>query len=58
LLLEIETFDALAAGDRDALEAEGAALLEFAAAGEGPGREIAFERLDSAAPGLTASSHS
>jgi hypothetical protein len=58
LVLAVETFDALAAADRDALEVEGAALLDFAAAGEGPGREIAFERLDSAAPGLTASPHS
>jgi hypothetical protein len=58
LRLAVESFDALTARDRAALEAEGAALLEFAAADEGPGREIAFRRLDAAAPRLTASSDS
>jgi hypothetical protein len=58
LVLAVETFDGLPARDRAALEAEGAALLDFAAADEGPGREISFRRLDGAAPGLTASSDS
>jgi hypothetical protein len=52
LRLVVQPFERLGARQRAALEAEGASLLDFAAAGEAPGREIAFAPLDEAAPGL------
>jgi hypothetical protein len=58
LRLVVQPFERLGAKQRATLEAEGAALLDFAAAGEGPGREIAFAPLDEAAPGLGGSADS
>jgi hypothetical protein len=58
LRLVVQPFERLRANDRAAVEAEGAALLDFAAAGEAPGREIAFAPLDEAAPGLGGSADS
>jgi hypothetical protein len=58
LRLAVQTFERLGARERAELEAEGAALLDFAAGESGPAREIAFEPLDEAAPGLTGSADS
>jgi hypothetical protein len=58
LRLVVQPFERLGAKQRATLEAEGGALLDFAAAGEGPGREIAFAPLDEAAPGLGGSADS
>jgi hypothetical protein len=58
LRLVVQPFERLGARERAAVEAEGAALLDFAAAESGPAREIAFEPLDEAAPGLGGSADS
>ena len=58
LRLVVQPFERLGASERAAVEAEGAALLDFAAAESGPAREIAFEPLDEAAPGLGGSADS
>jgi hypothetical protein len=61
LRLVVQPFERLGAKQRAALEAEGAALLDFAAETDGtarPGREIVFAPLDEAAPRLGGSADS
>jgi hypothetical protein len=58
LRLVVQPFERLGAKERAPLEAEGAALLDFAAVEGRPARAIAFEPLDEAAPSLGGSADS